>query len=741
MLKILNKKNILIFLILIFLVCFLIKYTLADNDSIQSIKVTENSELIYYLNVKYDGIDVSGIDSESIDTSSSNIITSKLDSGYIFVEDKLPEGLQFDDFVLPNFGSGIGANFYYEIEEGTNFDQYCHGNILDDTNESNTNSGTWNSTNTEYYFHGLHYNKQTNTVSFIVENLQAGCNLSVGIKTTVPSLADYPLTSRIDFYNYAIIRETIDPVFSNIVNNYIGNDSETLYNVKYKFSGISDSISPVLPPTTQYAENNIVGTFSPGYIKGYKFTGWQSGDVTISDNKFKMPNHDVEITGTFVESGPFSVTYVIDGIKPESYELPNTMQYYPFETVSVNSLKKGDIIDGYKFLGWETTDANIIKESFSDIENIDEDSLYGNYNRFIMPEHNVTFTGKFEKVKYKLTYKFNDSVLPPNSSNLLPESQLYDPGEDVQLANISNVSGYKFLGWNKDSSFKMPDEDVIVYGSWKVFRGYFEPKLNVSITNVKEYYNPNDVIDFVIDVYNDSPISIKKASILISDNLSFAFDGITFNNVQSDEFDEILPNEHYYIDYSLDLSSLHERYYKSLYGDFIFDTYTDDEILYPSSVDINFSLYNAFEEIKNGEYEFKSTGDIENFSIKIQPYINVCQEIDGENVGNIFQYKLTSSSGYEAGFFLESDKCLKLYLNPGTYNLLQITPQEYNLKSVTGKINSNNSNFNIQYEDDDTITFVNEFVKKKFMHSFGRIINTVERKTSSSSGGGGLAGG
>lgn len=732
MLKLLNKKIALIFLILIVFVYFVTKYTLANYNIGQPIKVNENSNLTYYLNVKYDGIDVSGIDSENIDTSSNNIITSKIDSNYIYVEDKIPEGLEFDDFVLPNSGTGIGASFYYEVDNGKTYDQFCHGNILDDTNESNTNSGTWNSTNTEYYYHGLHYNKDTNTVSFIVENLQAGCNLTVGIKTVVPSLTRYPLASRIDFYNYAIIRETINPVLSNIVNNYIGSDSETLYNVKYKFSGISNSDTAILPPTTQYAENTTVGTFSPGYVKGYKFTGWQSTDVTITNNKFTMPNHDVEITGTFIESGPYNVTYTIDGTKPDSYELPNTIQYYPFETVNVNSLKKGDIIDGYRFLGWETNDANIIEESLTTSSDIDDESLFGHYKRIIMPEHNVTFTGRFEKVKYKLIYKFNDSVLPPNSESLLPSQQLYEPGDTVTLSSVSNVSGYKFLGWNKDTTFKMPNEDVIVYGAWKVFKGYFEPEISVSIANDKQYYNPNDIVNFVVDIYNNSSISIKKASVLVSDNLSFDFDGIKFETVNSGD-DEILPNEHYYINYAFKLSSLVDRYNHYYFGDNSFDYYSD-EVIYPSSVDLSFSLYNAWEADKKGEYEFQSSGDIENFSLRIQPYVDVCQELDGDNVGNIFQYKITNNSGFETGFFLEDNKCIKLYLNPGTYKLLQITPQEYSIKSVTGAINTNNSNFTLQYEDEENITFENQFVKKKFMHSFGRVINSVNKRSLSSSG-------
>ena len=104
---------------------------LLDND----VEVEENSELIYYLNVSYDGVDRNG-------SKSSDTTMSKISSGVISVEDKLPEGLEFIGFVTTKDGS-IGA------VKRNDDSVLCTGKVIDDTNESSVDSGVWNSNKTE----------------------------------------------------------------------------------------------------------------------------------------------------------------------------------------------------------------------------------------------------------------------------------------------------------------------------------------------------------------------------------------------------------------------------------------------------------------------------------------------------------------------------------------------------------------------------------------------------------------
>ncbi len=68
-----------------------------END----VEVEPNSYLTYYLDVNYDGVDRNGV--ESSDTT-----TAEINSGYINVSDKIPDGLTFEGFVATSDGS-IGA--------------------------------------------------------------------------------------------------------------------------------------------------------------------------------------------------------------------------------------------------------------------------------------------------------------------------------------------------------------------------------------------------------------------------------------------------------------------------------------------------------------------------------------------------------------------------------------------------------------------------------------------------------
>ena len=271
-------------------------------------EVEKNSELIYYLNVTYDGIDKSGINSE--DGTVANV-----NSNIIYVEDKIPEGLEFTGFVTTNNGS-IGA-----YEKNTN--NSCLGKVVDDTPNSN---GEWNQSNTEYTYHGLHYNTNNRLVSFKVENLQSGCVLTVGIKTKTPSEIDDPDTdiveNRRDFYNYGTAQEDDFTTNSNITHVYMGSEAVQLYPVSYQYTGTIPENAPELPVTTTYTAGTQVGIANDPILNGYTFSGWTSSDVTIANNKFDMPEKQVVLKGSFTELPKYKVTYLIEGNSPLNYMLP-----------------------------------------------------------------------------------------------------------------------------------------------------------------------------------------------------------------------------------------------------------------------------------------------------------------------------------------------------------------------------------------------------------------------------------
>ena len=216
---------------------------LLDNGS----RIEENSDLTYYIDVLYDGKDSQAV-------SSSDTVTAKIKSDYIYVEDRLPEGLTFKKFVTSNNGS-IGA-----VKRSDNKTS-CPGYVVGGTE-------------------GLVYNQDTNTVSFKVNGLQAGCKLTVGVITTTPTLNN---KERIDFYNTAFARENNFSAQSNTVHVFMGRENANSYKVIYEYTGYVPQNSNVLPPVNSYTSGSIVAVANNPNISGYKFNGWSSQDVEIKD--------------------------------------------------------------------------------------------------------------------------------------------------------------------------------------------------------------------------------------------------------------------------------------------------------------------------------------------------------------------------------------------------------------------------------------------------------------------------
>lgn len=121
----LNKK----YLLIIIGTIILIGYFFVIDDASpsfsamipNSVEVEKNTELTYYLNVSFDGVDING-------NSSSDTSISDLNSEVIYIEDKIPVGLTFQGFVTTSNGT-IGA---FKKSDGTS----CVGKVIDDTPNS-----------------------------------------------------------------------------------------------------------------------------------------------------------------------------------------------------------------------------------------------------------------------------------------------------------------------------------------------------------------------------------------------------------------------------------------------------------------------------------------------------------------------------------------------------------------------------------------------------------------------------
>ncbi len=452
---------------------------ITDND----VRVDVDSELTYYLNVKEDGVDASGIES-------SDSQVAEVRGGRINITDKLPEGLIFQGFVTTSDGT-FGA-----VSRSDSSIQ-CPGKVIDDTNETTLDTGTWNNTHTEYYYHGLHYNDATRTVSFVAEKIKAGCQLTIGIITKTPPTVDDPNTTpvetRRDFYNTAFAAEKGITAISNTVHAWIGSSSARVYKVMYRYTGTVPTGAPTTPTEQSYPANNEVAVSMNPTLEGYTFSGWTTTDATVTDGSFTMPSQDVELVGIWTkntEATKYTVTYVINGDKPADFMPPTQKEYEAGVSVPLDSTEANAVIDGYRFSGWSTTDADISETGF------------------IMPERNVTIVGSFTRISYTVCYAFEGAVIPPNSASILPPCETHYPGETVTRAADPQANGYDFLGWYKNASFTMPEENITIYGEWMRTMGKFAPTITKTIVSPQDEYMYGETVKFKITVTNPESFAI-----------------------------------------------------------------------------------------------------------------------------------------------------------------------------------------------------------------------------------------
>ena len=86
-----NKKKLIIGLLILAIIAVTIVAAIIASPSLAAplendVRIEENSELIYYIDDIYDGKDVEA-------TTSSDNATARVYSDYIYVEDKIPDGL------------------------------------------------------------------------------------------------------------------------------------------------------------------------------------------------------------------------------------------------------------------------------------------------------------------------------------------------------------------------------------------------------------------------------------------------------------------------------------------------------------------------------------------------------------------------------------------------------------------------------------------------------------------------
>lgn len=677
-----NYKNLKLFLVITIMFSILViafvkfNHNSFANPLENDIEVQPLSELTYYLVVSYDGVDKYGV-------TSSDATVSDVSSGAMFIEDKIPDGLEFIGFVTTSDGS-IGA-----VKRSNS--SSCPGKVLDDTHEASNDAGEWNAAHTEYTYHGLHYNAETRTVSFQVKHMKAGCELTVGIITKTPTVDD-PSTpqreTRRDFYNFASARERTLTVNSNTVHTFMGSETVSLYNVTYEYDGPVPDGAPSLPSAFAYAPGSSVGVASNVSVEGYTFSGWTTSDAVISNHSFVMPEGDVTLRGSFSEIPSNKVTYTIIGNSPVDYVIPREKSYYPGTVVPLDTLKAGDVVGDYRFLGWESTDVTI-----------------GTDLDFTMPDHDVLLVGKFESVTYQVIYQFYDTIVPPNSSDYLPEAKKYSPGATITLEDVGEEpTGYVFMGWYQDSEFTMPNSDVVIYGEWRRQVGTFAPTITKEVLNQIADYKLGDAVELKITITNTADFPIQNVMIKELQENAFFIEGTGYT-ISSNHIANIL---------ELDAHESIELYAKHIVG------YEDVGEVQSQSEIVGASASNGY-SLENGSYVATAT-------FHVLPKLKICNEIVDDDPDEEFQFHITGESGnFDELITLENGQCEVFQLNIATYHVKELIPDGYTIKEIRGSVSKNDSNFSVVDGRNYEITFVNKHlsiidIPDTFKHASSMII-------------------
>ncbi|MFR3758660.1 InlB B-repeat-containing protein, partial [Hungatella sp.] len=286
------------------------------------------------------------------------------------------------------------------------------------------------------------------------------------------------------------------------------------YSVKYEYTGnVPDGVSS-LPQTKTYRVGEDVTIAADAAAKGYSFSGWKINGKDAE--MFKMPAHDIKITGSFGVNS-YTVTYKVDN---STYGAVETYQYG--ENVS---LREKPVKEGYSFKGWSRDSGftmpaeNVVIEGHFEINKYTvryevDGALYGEEESydfgemveirdeptkdgytfshwsqkeaFSMPANDVVIKGNFSINSYKVTYKV-DGVQ-------YGDTETHEYGSAVTLRAEPETEGYTFSGWNRENNFTMPAEDVVIEGNFKINSYTVTYKVDGEISGEAETYKYGAVV-------------------------------------------------------------------------------------------------------------------------------------------------------------------------------------------------------------------------------------------------------
>ena len=204
-------------------------------------------------------------------------------------------------------------------------------------------------------------------------------------------------------------------------------------------------------PSTAAAGTTITLTATPN--KGYHFKEWQviSGGVTIKDDKFLMPDSNVEVSAIFEKDAPpvpteFTITVKTDG--------NGTASASPDKAVAGTEIRLSATPNtGYHFKEWQVISGGVtIKD-----------------NKFLMPSANVEVKAIFEKDAPPAPTEFTITVTSGDNGTASASHAKAVVGTEIRLTATPNT-GYHLKEWHvisggvtiENNKFTMPSANVEV---------------------------------------------------------------------------------------------------------------------------------------------------------------------------------------------------------------------------------------------------------------------------------------
>ena len=186
-------------------------------------------------------------------------------------------------------------------------------------------------------------------------------------------------------------------------------------------------------PSTAVAGTTIILTATPN--TGYHFKGWQviSGGVTIKDDKFLMPNDNVEVKAIFEKDAPpapteFTITVKTDGNGTASASHAKAVVGTEIRLTATPN-------KGYHFKEWQVMSGGVtIKD-----------------DKFLMPSANVDVKAIFEEdappapTEFIVTFDGNGGT--PSVGSMTTTNQKL-----TSLPSASRSGSYSFDGWYTEKS-------------------------------------------------------------------------------------------------------------------------------------------------------------------------------------------------------------------------------------------------------------------------------------------------